>query len=59
MGLKDLFSRWTKGKDASPVEPAKVEPQMTPQERMDDTTAASSSPSSEAPSATDDDLHSP
>ncbi len=52
MGLKDLFSRWTKGEDTRATERAERESQMTPQERAvdqedfearkDDTAAASS-----------------
>jgi hypothetical protein len=33
MGLKDLFSRWSKGEDARAVERAEEESRMTPFER--------------------------
>jgi hypothetical protein len=36
MGLKDLFSRWTKGEDERAVERAKDESQMSPEERAHD-----------------------
>jgi hypothetical protein len=36
MGLKDLFSRWTKGEDARAIERTKLETQMSPQERAID-----------------------
>lgn len=36
MGLKDLFSRWTKGEDERAIERAKGESQMSPQERAID-----------------------
>jgi hypothetical protein len=52
MGLKDLFSRWTKGEDDRAVERAQLESQMSAQERAidqedfearkDDTAAGSS-----------------
>ena len=66
MGLKDLFSRWTKGEDARAVERAKVESQMSPHERAidqedfearkDDTAAASTWAGREAEGAASDDL---
>lgn len=64
MGLKDLFSRWTKGEDARATERAERESQMTPQERAidqedfearkDDTAAASSWAGREAEGAASD-----
>jgi hypothetical protein len=36
MGLKDLFSRWTKGEDERAIERAKLESQMSSQERAID-----------------------
>jgi hypothetical protein len=33
MGLKDLFSRWSKGEDARAIERAEEESRMTPFER--------------------------
>jgi hypothetical protein len=33
MGLKDLFSRWTKGEDRRTTERAELESRMTPYER--------------------------
>jgi hypothetical protein len=36
MGLKDLFSRWTKGEDNRAIERAKLESQMSSQERAID-----------------------
>ena len=36
MGLKDFFSRWTKGEDDRAVERAELESQMTPEERAVD-----------------------
>ena len=36
MGLKDLFSRWTKGEDARAIERAKSESLMSPEERAVD-----------------------
>lgn len=36
MGLKDLFSRWTKGEDRRATERADLESGMTPQERASD-----------------------
>jgi hypothetical protein len=36
MGLKDLFSRWTKGEDARAVERATLESRMSPEERAFD-----------------------
>jgi hypothetical protein len=69
MGLKDLFSRWTKGEDRRAVERAQRESAMTPRERAvdredfearkDDTAAGSSWAGSEATRAAADDLDSP
>ena len=66
MGLKDLFSRWTKGEDARAVERAKLESQMSPLERgidqedfearKDDTAAGSTWAGREAEGAASDDL---
>ncbi len=36
MGLKDLFSRWTKGEDRRATERAEDESRMTPEERAFD-----------------------
>jgi hypothetical protein len=36
MGLKDLFSRWTKSEDSRAIERAKLESQMSPEERARD-----------------------
>ena len=36
MGLKDLFSRWTKGEDARAIERAKSDSLMSPEERAVD-----------------------
>jgi hypothetical protein len=36
MGLKDLFNRWTKGEDERAVERAKLESQLSPEERAID-----------------------
>ena len=36
MGLKDLFSRWTKGEDRRATERAQEESRMTPEERAFD-----------------------
>ena len=36
MGLKDLFSRWTKSEDERAIERAKLESQMSPEERAHD-----------------------
>jgi hypothetical protein len=68
MGLKDLFSRWSKGEDRRAVERAERESQMTGYERAvdsedfearkDDTAATSRWPGSEAAAASDD-LESP
>jgi hypothetical protein len=33
MGLKDLFSRWTKTEDARALERAKLESRLSPEER--------------------------
>ena len=36
MGLKDLFSRWTKSEDERAIERANLESQMSPEERAHD-----------------------
>ena len=36
IGLKELFSRWTKGEDARAVERAKLDSQLSPEERAVD-----------------------
>jgi hypothetical protein len=36
MGLKDLFSRWTKGEDSRAIERTKLESQSSPEERAID-----------------------
>jgi hypothetical protein len=36
MGLKELFSRWTKSEDERAIERAKLESQMSPEERAFD-----------------------
>jgi hypothetical protein len=66
MGLKDLFSRWTKGEDRRATERAELESRMTAAEhtydkedfegRKDDTAAASSWAGREAEGAAADDL---
>jgi hypothetical protein len=66
MGLKDLFSRWTKGEDRRATERAELESRMTPAERAfdqedfearkDDTAAGSSWAGREAEGAASDDL---
>ena len=66
MGLKDLFSRWTKGEDARAVERTSLESQMSPQERAvgredfearkDDTAAGLSWAGREAEGAADGEL---
>lgn len=66
MGLKDLFSRWTKGEDERAVERAKLESQMSAQERAvdqedfearkDDLAAGSTWAGREAEGAASDDL---
>lgn len=66
MGLKDLFSRRRKGEDERAIERAKLEAQMSPQERAidqedfearkDDTSAASNWAGREAEDAASDDL---
>jgi hypothetical protein len=66
MGLKDLFSRWTKGEDRRATERAEVESRMTEKERefdkedfegrKDDTAAASTWAGREAEGAAADDL---
>ena len=68
MGLKNLFSRWSKGEDRRAIERAELESQMTPHERAvdsedfearkDDTAAKSSWAGSEAAAAASDDLES-
>jgi hypothetical protein len=68
MGLKDLFSRWSKGEDRRAVERAERESTMKPQERLvdaedfearkDDTAAGSSWAGSEAEATAADDLES-
>jgi hypothetical protein len=69
MGLKDLWSRWSKGEDKRVLERAELESKMTPHERAvesedfearkDDTAVASSWAGSEAEAAAADDLESP
>ena len=66
MGLKDLFSRWTKDENERAVEHAKLESQRSPRERAidqedfearkDDTAAESSWAGREAEGAASDDL---
>jgi hypothetical protein len=66
MGLKELFSRWTKGEDNRAVERAKLESQMSPHERAidqedfqarkDDTAAGSSWAGREAEGAASGEL---
>ena len=66
MGLKDLFSRWTKGEDARAIERAKSESLMSPEERAvdqedfearkDDISAASSWAGREAEGAASGEL---
>jgi len=66
MGLKDLFSRWTKGEDRRATERAELESRMTEKERAfdkedfegrkEDTAAASSWAGREAEGAATDDL---
>ena len=66
MGLKDLFSRWTKGEDRRATERAELESRMTATERAydkedfeghkEDTAAASSWAGREAEGAASDDL---
>lgn len=68
MGLKDLFSRWTKREDSRAIEREEVESRMTPAERAsdredfearkDDVAARSGWAGSEAASAASDDLDS-
>jgi hypothetical protein len=36
MGLKELFSRWTKSEDERAIERAKLESQMSPEDRAFD-----------------------
>jgi hypothetical protein len=36
MGLKDFFSRWTKGEDSRAIDRAELESRMTPEERAFD-----------------------
>jgi hypothetical protein len=66
MGLKDLFSRWTKGEDRRATERAELESRMTGKERAydqedfegrkEDTAAASGWAGREAEGAASDDL---
>jgi hypothetical protein len=66
MGLKDLFSRWTKGEDRRATQRAELESRMTEKERefdkedfegrKDDTAAASTWAGREAEGAAADDL---
>lgn len=66
MGLKDLFSRWTKSEDERAIERAKLESQMPQEERAhdqedfearkDDTAADSSWAGREAEGAASGDL---
>jgi len=66
MGLKDLFSRWSKGEDRRAIQRAQLESQMTPHERAvdgedfearkDDTAAGSSWAGSAAAEAASDDI---
>jgi hypothetical protein len=66
MGLKDLFSRWTKGEDRRATERADLESRMTEKERefdkedfegrKDDTAAGSIWAGREAEGAAADDL---
>jgi hypothetical protein len=66
MGLKDLFSRWTKGEDRRATERAELESRMTAKERAfdqedfearkDDTAAAANWAGREAEGAAADDL---
>ena len=66
MGLKDLFSRWTKGEDRRATERAELESRMTDKERAydkedfegrkDDTAAASGWAGRDAEGAAADDL---
>jgi hypothetical protein len=66
MGLKDLFSRWTKSEDRRATERAELESRMTAKERAfdkedfearkDDTAAGSSWAGREAEGAAADDL---
>jgi hypothetical protein len=66
MGLKDLFSRWTKGEDERAIERTKLESRMSPQERAidredfearkDDVAAESSWAGREAEAAARDEL---
>jgi hypothetical protein len=36
MGLKDLFSRWTKGEDERAIERAKLDSELSPEERAEE-----------------------
>jgi hypothetical protein len=66
MGLRDLFSRWTKKEDERAVERAEEETRMTPEERAadsedfeakkDDLAAQSHPPGMEADDASSGDL---
>jgi hypothetical protein len=68
MGLKDFFSRWTKGEDQRAIERAELESRMTPHERgvdkedfearKDDTAAGSTWAGREAEGSAADDLDS-
>lgn len=67
MGLKDLFSRWTKGEDRRVTERAELESRMTPYERdldqedfegrKDDTAATSNWAGREAEGAATDEIN--
>ena len=69
MGLKDLFSRWTKGEDSRAIKRAEDESRMTATERAfdredfegrkDDTAAGSSWAGREAEGASSGELDSP
>jgi hypothetical protein len=66
MGLRDLFSRWTKGEDRRATERAELESRMSAKERAydqedfearkDDTAAGSTWAGREAEGAASDDL---
>jgi hypothetical protein len=66
MGLKDLFSRWTKGEDRRATDRAELESRMSAKERAydqedfearkDDTAAGSTWAGREAEGAASDDL---
>lgn len=69
MGLKELFSRWSKNEDQRAIENAKLESQMTPNERAangedfearkDDVAAGSGYAGSDAEAAASEDLDLP